>query len=198
MAASSKVGDTTTYTVNVQISNELPAGSIMKIKIPTLSYPLSNVILRSFAIDGAKVSGCTLSTLGDLYVKLNEVCFPQKIPQFGIITVVLANITNPSSTKPPNSWQIETLFNNLQMEYLQTGIVYTMDTPSDLLALSLSLDSAIVNAQNTYSFALSFQFAHYSGDRVIIELPDGVDLAVGFTCLPADPAITLTCTKNSA
>lgn len=103
---STLVGQISNYTLNVQITNELPAQSIMKVRIPLTSFSPSTVVLRSFSIGSTAISTCSLTNLSPLYVQLEAGCFSSSVPALTTIQIVLGNITNPTSTKPSDSWQI--------------------------------------------------------------------------------------------
>lgn len=64
------VGQLSTYTLTVQITNMLPMGSIMRVRIPTTSFPTSNVVLQSFMIGTTVVSACAITTLSAMYIQL--------------------------------------------------------------------------------------------------------------------------------
>lgn len=105
-ALSDRVGDLTTYTLLVQVSNMLPTQSTMKVLIPLQSFPVSTVLLTSFSINGTAITGCSMTSISPMYFLFGASCFNVATPAFSIISVVLANITNPSSTKPALSWNV--------------------------------------------------------------------------------------------
>ena len=82
----------------------------MKILIPSSSYPVSNVELKNISISNTTVTGCSMVSLSTtdtpMYYQLKSNCFPIATPTEGTIVVILGNIINPSSTKPPDSWEI--------------------------------------------------------------------------------------------
>lgn len=112
---STTVGKITNYTLSIQIANALPATSILLITIPITSFAVSTITLLSFTIGSTAIPGCSISNTAPLTVQLSSACFPSSTPALTTLKVVLGNITNPLSTKPTDSWQIETHFNSLQM-----------------------------------------------------------------------------------
>lgn len=109
------VGQLSTYTLTVQITNMLPMGSIMRVRIPTTSFPTSNVVLQSFMIGTTVISACAITTLSAMYIQLQSSCFATDTPASSTLRAQFSNITNPVSTKPTNTWTVETLYNSLQM-----------------------------------------------------------------------------------
>lgn len=69
-SSSMVVGQVSTYTLNVQITNMLPMGSVMRVRIPTTSFATSNIVLVSFTIGSTVVSGCTITTISAMYIQL--------------------------------------------------------------------------------------------------------------------------------
>lgn len=69
-ATSLVVGQITSYTLNVQIANALPAGSTMVVNIPVSSFGTSNIVFNSFYIDTTLVSGCTMTTISSMNIRL--------------------------------------------------------------------------------------------------------------------------------
>lgn len=100
------VGQISNYALNVQLSNMLPANSIMRVRVPLTSFASSTITLVSFTIDSTVVSTCSLTNLSPMYVQLEAGCFQNNTAALATIRVVLGNITNPFSTKPTNSWQV--------------------------------------------------------------------------------------------
>lgn len=68
-SSSPVVGALADYTVTVQNANMLPAGSVMRVKIPTTSFATTNIVLRSFSRGGTAVSGCTITTISAMYIQ---------------------------------------------------------------------------------------------------------------------------------
>lgn len=146
------VGKIGNYTLNIQIANALPALSVLLIRIPSTTYATTTVTLLSFSIGSSVVSTCTLTNLSPLVLQLDPICFGSSTPALTTLKIVLGNITNPFSTKPSDSWQVETQYNSLQMEYLLSGIIATMDTPTSISFFKITPTSQTVNALTSYLF----------------------------------------------
>jgi hypothetical protein len=46
-----------------------------------------------------------------------------------------------------------------------------MTTPTSLSAFSMNVDNQTVNAIATYTFTITFQTKHYSGDKIYLTFP---------------------------
>jgi len=79
------------------------------------------------------------------------------------------------------------------MEYLFSGVSLTLTTPTTFTYLGVSATNAIVNAITTYSFTITFQEQHYSGDRLIITFPSGLTINSGFHCATNTSIVTVAC-----
>lgn len=90
------------------MSNTLPANSALAITVPPTSFPLSSITLNAFYIGTTLVSGCTMSMSAPMVLKLASSCFT--VPST-YVKVVLNNVNNPLSTKPTDSWQVQTAYN---------------------------------------------------------------------------------------
>ena len=121
-SSSYKVGANSNYTVTIQISNELPAAFHVEIQLPVDSFSVNTLLLRSVQVQKPSdsspttYSSCSLSTLSSLNVKISSSCFSEALPAQSNIIVTLGNITNPLSTKPSSSWEVETFFGDRLME----------------------------------------------------------------------------------
>ena len=176
--ASTQVGALSTYTLSVTLRYGLPKLSSLTVKIPTTSYSVSTLGLLSFTVSESSVSAaCALTTLSDLYISLNSSCFPADLPAATVITIQLSNLYNPSSTKPTSSWQVSTYYNSYLLEYLHTGITATMASLAQLTHAQAIPTSAVVNSNTPYMISLTFSYPHYTGDRVVISLPQDTILA---------------------
>lgn len=64
------VGRVTDYVLTVQIANGLPVFSYLKVKIPVGSFGVSTVVLKEFVIGSTVISGCSITTISAMYIKL--------------------------------------------------------------------------------------------------------------------------------
>ena len=104
------VRNITNYVLDVQVENPLPVGSTMKVKIPSSGHQERDISLSSFSIGGVDVSGCTIALISPLYYEFGSNCFTSEVPASAIIKSTLSNMSNPTSTKPIESWEVEQLW----------------------------------------------------------------------------------------
>jgi len=137
-------GAQSSYTFNLQSTLTTLQNSVINLTFP-LSFSASNYQLTTFKIAGTLVSGCTISISG-LTILFNSSCVNQNVLTTQAIQFVISNITNPSSTKPTNSFSISTYYNNYLMEYLYNGITVTMATPATLSYFQVTPADSSANA----------------------------------------------------
>lgn len=73
-----------------------------------------------------------------------------------------------------------------------------MDTPAAISYFKVSPTSQVVNAETTYLFEVTFSYPHYSGDRVILNLPTDITLGNGFQCVAITANVSLLCLQTSS
>lgn len=61
------------------------------------------------------------------YVEFSNLCIKTSVRNTSTITATLANVLNPSSFKPTGSFTVEIYNGAYKQEYLNTGIVVTMN-----------------------------------------------------------------------
>lgn len=152
----------------------------MNITIPISSFPSTSVVLSGFYTGATNISGCTLNNVSPMNLQLSASCFPNDVAALTDIKVVLGNIINPQSTKPSDSWEVKTIYNDYLMEYYTTNITTTITTPAQITSLTVIPAVKTVNVQNTYTFSLIFLYPHFSGDRVLITVPSTILINAGF------------------
>ena len=106
------VGQTSTYTLAINMTNTLPSNSALTITIPPTSFPLSTVTLNAFYIGTTLISGCAMTQSAPMVLKLASSCFTTASTY---IKLVVNSLSNPLSTKPSDSWQIQTAYNGYEM-----------------------------------------------------------------------------------
>jgi len=193
------VAATSTFTITLQIKNALPANSYIIITFPATSFLNSaSPVLSLFLIAGTAASGlCSMSVPSTLSFKFSS-CISSALTANTIITIKIGNMINPLSTKTTDSLSVSTFYNNLEMEYMNSGITLTLTTPTTLSNLTANPVSHIVNDITTYSFAIGLSQQHYSGDRFIITFPTTLKINSGFQCSSSTSGITVSCIKSSA
>ena len=96
---------TSTYTIKFQVRNALPSGSYMTVSFPSDFPTTSGISLTSFQIGSTTIATCQLLTISNMKFNFTS-CFPNIVASQTAVTITLANVNNPLSTKPTNSLQL--------------------------------------------------------------------------------------------
>ena len=97
---------TTSYTFAIQSTFSIPTASTIQITFPN---QISNggQVLNSFTINSLSISGCTFSSTSNRIIVFNNLCFKSPLLNTSIITIILSNITNPTSYKPTDTFSVQ-------------------------------------------------------------------------------------------
>lgn len=138
-----------------------------------------------------------MSVIANMQFKLTS-CIISNAPSKTTFTVKLANIINPTSTKPTSSLSISTYYNNLLMEYMNSTLGVTLTTATSLLGSSIAVTNSNVNSITTYTFSLNFSQSYTSGSRIIVTFPSLVTFNNGFSCSSSTPGVSISCVQSTS
>ena len=190
------VAASTTYTFTFQNTFALPAGSYVIIVFPTEFANAAAAALVSFSIGSLVQSACTMTVISNMQFKLTS-CITSNAPSNTTFTVILANIINPTSTKPTSSLSISTYYNNLLMEYMNSTLGVTLTTATSLLGSSIAVTNSNVDSITTYTFTLNFSQSYTSGSRIIVTFPSLIAFNNGFSCSSNTSGVSISCIQST-
>lgn len=185
-ASTTVLGKLVDYSFTVRLANSIPSNCIFSITFPIEIPVTSAITLQTVS------SSCILGT--QTGQQINLTCSVA----LNSINLTLSGINNPLSTAPTSSFTLQAYYNGYLQEYMLTGLSVTMDTAAPIAGFSVTTTNNTVSQIANYTFAFTFLTTHYSGDRVVLNIPTEITIGSGFQCTPVLGLIAVACTQTSS
>ncbi|CAG9327887.1 unnamed protein product [Blepharisma stoltei] len=171
--SSSTTGDIATYTFTIATSNTIPTGGILLVYLPSDISISDTTSACSFISGFESTAKCTLTSTSITITN----CFAISSFSPGTLKFSLGSIQNPVSTKPTASFNIRTqTSNNLDIDYLDSGVTLTMSTAHQLSSASVSSSSLVVGGVSDYTFNITPYNPFPNNGIVVITPPSDITI----------------------
>ncbi|OMJ90064.1 hypothetical protein SteCoe_7643 [Stentor coeruleus] len=186
---SSTTGDITDYTFSFSISHTLLENGAVYIELPSeisLNSPGCSNLQGFLSSASCSFISETITISGSSYLSS------------GTISFIISGLKNPGSFQTSHSFIITTMYNNLKVDTVSTGLTATMTIAHILTSVIIETSSDVIGATSDLTFTITPYNPIYSGSSIIITFPNQVTLSNNPSCSPKTTLSSISCSLTQS